>query len=262
MKSDPEGPASIVSSSMDKSDSGAGLSASRVDHLVSGLRAALGFVPWIGPVVAEIVGYVIPNQRVDRIARFALILANRLESIEQQRLEQACMDPAFVDLFEDGLHQATRALTQNRLEHIADLIKNSLNSEQTQYIGDKHLLNLLGEINDVELLLMKYHSILDPEEAEQFWLDHQAALETPHATFGSSQEDIDKHTLYGSYKQHLARLGLLTPRFKRPKKGELPEFDNRTGTMKANGYEVASLGRLLLRRIDMIRDEDETQGEE
>lgn len=233
------------------------LSANRTDHLASSMRGVLGFVPWIGPIMAELLDYVIPNQRVDRIARYTIALAHRLDSIERERMEQACADPAFVDLFEDGLHQAVRALTQERLEHIADLIKNSLNSEQGQYISDKHLLNLLGEINDIELLLVIFHSITDREKAQQFWTDHQAALDMPSATLGSSQEDFEKHTLFESYRQHLARVGLLSPRFKRPKKGELPEFDERTGAMKASGYQVTSLGRLLLRHIDMIDADEE-----
>jgi hypothetical protein len=33
-------------------------------------------------------------------------------------------------------------------------------------------------------------------------------------------------------------------------KGELPDFDERTGRIKANGYKVTALGKLLLRLID------------
>ena len=39
-------------------------------------------------------------------------------------------------------------------------------------------------------------------------------------------------------------------RFKKPKRGELPEFDEKTGMVKVGGYEITSLGRLLLRSID------------
>jgi len=45
-------------------------------------------------------------------------------------------------------------------------------------------------------------------------------------------------------------MGLLKARFKKPKRGELPAFDDKTGMIKAQGYEITGLGRLLLRSID------------
>lgn len=68
---------------------------------------------------------------------------------------------------------------------------------------------------------------------------------------GSTQAELDKHAIYMSYTDHLVRLGLLRPRFRKPKKGELPEFDEKTGMLKASGYDVTPLGRLMLRYIDL-----------
>ncbi|MEZ4615392.1 MAG: hypothetical protein R2867_07745 [Caldilineaceae bacterium] len=62
------------------------------------------------------------------------------------------------------------------------------------------------------------------------------------AHHGSSQEQVDQATVHKGYRQH--QLDLLRPRFKRPKKNEIPEFDENTGMMKASGYELTALGRL------------------
>lgn len=87
-------------------------------------------------------------------------------------------------------------------------------------------------------------------EATEFWAKHGDALKEPTAYMGSSQEEIDKNTVFQTHKIHLTNLGLLKPRFKKPKRGELPEFDEKTGMIKASGYDSTSLGRLLLRSID------------
>jgi hypothetical protein len=44
------------------------------------------------------------------------------------------------------------------------------------------------------------------------------------------------------------QLGLLRSNFKGVKKEEIPEFDSRTGMVKASGRQITSLGRLLLRQ--------------
>jgi hypothetical protein len=49
---------------------------------------------------------------------------------------------------------------------------------------------------------------------------------------------------------------LLRPKYKKPKKGELPEFDEKTGTLKFSGYDVTSLGKLLLRYIDIAEPDE------
>jgi hypothetical protein len=79
----------------------------------------------------------------------------------------------------------------------------------------------------------------------------------PHApTHGSSQREQEEAAIYHSYQQHLVQLQLLKPSFGMPPhKGVMPEFDNSTGMIKASGYDLTSLGRLLLKRIDMTPNE-------
>ena len=41
-----------------------------IDRLASGAKGITGAVPFVGSIIAEIVGNVIPNQRIDRLTRF------------------------------------------------------------------------------------------------------------------------------------------------------------------------------------------------
>jgi hypothetical protein len=88
------------------------------------------------------------------------------------------------------------------------------------------------------------------DEEEDFCKMHPNILPVPVAYFGSSEEEVEKAMVFDAYKVHLAQLGLLRRNFKKPKKGELPEFDERTGTIKSSGYSITALGRSFIRWIE------------
>ena len=79
---------------------------------------------------------------------------------------------------------------------------------------------------------------------------HTSVFRSPVFHGSSSEEDVDRHAIEGTYRASLRRLGLLQPKYKKPKKGQLPEFDEKTGMMKAGSDQITRLGRLLLRYID------------
>ncbi|NCC61473.1 MAG: hypothetical protein EOM12_11140, partial [Verrucomicrobiae bacterium] len=208
-------------------------------------------IPFVGPLIAEIAGAIIPNQRIDRIESLLQFLYSKIPEEDRQKVKQRITSKESVDLIEDGFIQASRALSEERKEYIASLLKNSLTDDDLKYIEYKRLLYLLGELNDLEILILKSQTMLyGLPEHEDFWAAHEGTLTPPPAHIGSTQEEIDKHTIFQTHKLHLANLGLLKIKFKKYKKGETPEFDEKTGMIKAQGYEITSLGKLLLRSID------------
>ena len=224
---------------------------SKTDVAIAVGIGTLGLLPYAGPILAEIVGTIIPNQRIDRIARFAVILNEKLAELDRELLEQKMRTEEFVDLFEDGAFQAARALTNERREHIASLLKNSLSSEELDHVQEKQLLSILGQLNDAELIILKFHWLtLDPQEAERFFELHEDTLRGPLVFIGAPQDDADRGALHETYRDHLRRLGLLRATYKKPKKGELPEWDLKTGMIKVASDRITPLGRLLLRYID------------
>lgn len=214
-------------------------------------KGLLGTIPIIGPLAAEIIGNLIPNQRIDRIESLLKILESKFNEEDKQRIQEKIIDPRTVDLVEDGFVQATRALSEERKDYIASLLKNSLTDKDIKYIEYKRLLSILGELNDLEVLILKSLTLLYGEEgSNEFWEKHEKALDEPIAYLGGPQEEWDKYEIYKTHKEHLVRLGLLKIRFKKPNKGEVPEFDEHTGMIKAQGYDITSLGELFLRSID------------
>jgi hypothetical protein len=215
-------------------------------------KGLLGAIPFVGPLAAEIVGAIIPNQRIDRIESLLMLLESKISMEDRSKVEKRIISSEFVDLIEDGFIQASRALSEERIEYIACLLKNSLTEDEVKYIEYKSLLSILNNLNDLEVLILKSKiiSYRGHPEYDEFWKSHKNAVTPQLVHMGSTQEELDRHTIFKTYELHLTNLGLLKAKFKKPKRGELPEFDDKTGMIKAQGYDVTRLGQLLLRSID------------
>jgi hypothetical protein len=210
-------------------------------------KGLFGAIPFVGPLAAEIIGAIIPNQRIETLLR---LLETKISEEDKEKVKQRIVCPESVDLIEDGFVQASRALSEERKEYIASLLKNSLTDDQLKHIEYKRLLSILGELNDLEVLILKSLTFLHGEEgSKEFWEKHEKALDEPIAYLGSPQEEWDKFEIYKTHKEHLVRLGLLKIRFNKPNKGEVPEFDEHTGMIKAQGFDITSLGELFVRSI-------------
>lgn len=131
------------------------LNKNTTDMIVPISRATLNLIPWAGPIIAEIVTEIIPNQRIERIVDYIKQLKERISSIEEDVLRQRMTNPEFIALFEDGAIQSAKALTSERREKIAAILANSLSEERLDFLQAKVLLNLLGELNEAELIILK-----------------------------------------------------------------------------------------------------------
>lgn len=224
---------------------------SKTDIAIAVSRGVLSQLPYAGPILAEIVGAIIPNQRMDRLVQFAKLLDEKLGELDREMVEQKMLTEEFVDLFEDGAFQAARALTNERRERIACLLKNSLASEELDHVQEKQLLSILGELNDAELVILGYYGTDKVgSQASEYWERHQEVLLPPLIETGMTDEEADRAVVQETYRDHLRRLGLVRATYKKPKKGELPEWDLKTGMIKAGSDRITPLGRLLLRYID------------
>ena len=221
------------------------------DYSVAATRGAANLIPIVGPVLAEVLGVVIPQQRIDRIAKFAAELERRLSSVEKNMLESQLNNGEFTDLIEEGFRQAARSLSDERRQYIASIITNSLSSENISYAESRHLLRILDEVNDIEIIWLCFYREPTMGGDEEFRETHKNVLEPVYATLGSSQETLDKSTLQESYKEHLFQRRLLERQYKINLKTKGPDFDRRTGIQKVRGYKITSLGRLFLREIGL-----------
>lgn len=227
------------------------------DYVASAAKAALGAVPFAGSLLAEIAGSIIPNQRIDRIVAFAEVLESKLSEVDRRLMRAALANENFTDLMEEALRQVARSVSLERKAHIAALLVNGLNADKISYIESKHLLKILGEVNDVEIIRLGSHLYETFGSGKEYWAKHSKVLEPVAPTVGSSERELEKATLQHSYDGHLAQLGLLQPRHNVDSRTNQLVIDSFTGAFDVRGYGITSLGRLLLKQAGVeVETED------
>jgi hypothetical protein len=220
----------------------------RTDITVATIKSIAGPIPFVGPMIQEMVDVIIPNQRIDRLSKYVLELEKKLTRFEQEKIENKLKDEYFVDLMEESLIQASKALTNERLEYISSIIENSLDKEHILDIENKHLLTLLKEINDIEIIWLRYYLVPTMDGDVEFRNKHKDVLELISPTLGSKQEERDKAAIQISYKEHLSTLGLLEKKIS-------VKIGGSTNELETKGYKITPLGRLLLKQIGFKNDE-------
>lgn len=205
----------------------------KLDYVASAAKAALSAVPFAGSLLAELAGTVIPNQRINRIIKFATTLEKRLLNLEKDFVQSQLENENFSDLLEEALRQASHSLSEERREYISSLIANSLSSKDIEYIESKHLLKVLDELNDIEIIWLQYfQKRRTQKEASDFREKYPEILKPIQVMQATPQSFRDKATLQDSYKEHLVQLNLLE---------------------KEDKYHViTTFGKLLSREIGII----------
>lgn len=224
------------------------------DYVVSAVKAVLSAAPFVGSALAEFAGVLIPNQRMDRVAAFVLELERRLSQSEQAKLADRLQAPEFGEVVEESLRQASASLSEDRRKYLAALVQTALDSEQISAADSRHMLRLLGQINDVEVIVLRSHLVETLSGDDEFRSQHSAVLDPVAATLGSGQDEIDREALWEGYRFHLAELGLLQEKLAVDNRTKQPVFEASQGRFKIAGHRLTALGRLLLRMIDFTED--------
>jgi hypothetical protein len=225
------------------------------------LTGIAGFALNISPMLSEVVTSFIPNQKIERVITYLQVLDIKLQHIQEDLREQKLKSAEGLDLLQDSMNQASRAVSDERLEYIASLLKNGLTSDALDHTETKKLFSILNELNDAEIIILKYHSVSSYDEREGFAAKH-AEVFTPIDLYkrpfkGPSQQDRDKAAIRDTYETKLYDLGLLKRSYKAPKKGETPEFDDKTGMLKSTGYRITPLADAFLRYLDIAEEEED-----
>ena len=228
----------------------------RVDYVASAARAVLGMVPFAGSLLVELAGTIIPDQRIDRVAKFAAELEKRLVKLDQQFVRSKLTDENFTDLMEEGMRQAARSVSDERRQYLASLLVNGIAESDVSFIESKHLLRILGELNDIEVLWLRFYVVRTIGGDVEFRQKHSSVFEPLRVYIGCDQATLDKKGLRDGYTRHLIELGLLEPQFERDMRTKQPIFDTFTGAMKVQGHQVTLLGKLLLRQISLTTGEE------
>ena len=226
-----------------------GLDNNKTDIIVAALKGSAGAIPYAGGIAAELIGNLVPNQRMDRLVIYVRDINERLETLEEQA-KQKLFDAEAIDIFEDGAHQAVRALSPERQEYIANLVTFGMTGEQHARLQAKRLLNLLKELDDDQIIILASY-LNENMYNKDFKELHKDIISLPSINMHSSKEDVDKTVIGNLALTQLNGLGLLNEKYEVEKRPNYNIWGNKTDNVKikAKGYEITPLGRLLLRNI-------------
>lgn len=223
--------------------------------MVVAVKGALGMIPGVGGLLAEVASQFIPQQRVERLEAYVEYLGARFDEIDPSKLREQIKDPERIDLFEEGALQSVRALSSERLDYISSVVARGISGDDKARIEAKRMLKLLHEVDDDQIIILA-GKLNRNERDNSFHERHAAIFEPPRVHLGSESSELDKEALFELARIELVRLGLLAPTFKTLKKGDLPEFDHKTGMMKQQSRRLTPLGRMLLRHVGLAAENE------
>ncbi|EIW87737.1 hypothetical protein AGRI_14490 [Alishewanella agri BL06] len=221
----------------------------KTDALVATVKSVLGTVPFAGPLLSELVGNLIPNQRVDRLTNYVKELEARLSRIDREKIDNALRSEEGIDLFEEGFVQASRSLTDERRKYVANVVANGVDDETIEYSESKYILKLLQELNEQEIIWLRFFMVPTIGGDEEFRGKHRNILEPVPAHLGSDERTIEKASLQDSYKGHLEHIGLIRPHYRMDRNTGMPEFDKFSGKPSVSYRDLTPIGRMILKQI-------------
>ena len=130
---------------------------------------------------------------------------------------------------------------------------------------------MLSELNDIEVIWLRYYRERTIDEKQTFHSKHKNILDKEIVVLGSDVETRRKVALQESYTEHLERLGLIKHHLDMQKVASdnsglhqrrlssqdinVPNYDN-FGKLKVSYSETTVLGNMLLEYIGLINHED------
>ncbi|MCB0711731.1 MAG: hypothetical protein KDD67_05340 [Ignavibacteriae bacterium] len=223
-----------------------------IDDVVSVFKVAANFIPAVGPLISELLNK-IPGQRIDRICSMLKSLREQVDKLDEG-VQERMKTSEFSSLIEEAIKQAADSSSEERLNYIISILKNSLTDEEIEVQDTKHLMSLLNRINDSEVIWLKWWLLRPYNKFDEFYLTHEKVLSGTNPSIVATKKEHERAVIKKSYLEHLAQLGLLKRLYKR--QSTIEDFE-KVDPQDVIGYDNTDLGKLLLKRIGLLTPEEE-----
>jgi len=209
-----------------------------------------GAVPFAGAFIQTVLTETIRNVRADRVEDYIRYLQDQIDEL---KLKIAIDKPEGLDLFEEGLWQSARALSDDRKKYISELVAKGLQETGLEQQETRHFMRILEQLDDRQIILLaEYHPANAPtvgnEQGTRFHEANRNVVQPGHAVDDildhTSQEEAQRGArLNEIMRRHLSSLGLL-------------ELDQVFGSIEmqpsSQRYLISEAGKDFLRCIGAI----------
>lgn len=225
------------------------------DRVTEVAKTVIGMIPYGGSIIATVVSEIIPNQRIDRIAKYVKELEYKISLIPIDRINKIFANEEFIDLLEESFIVASRSLSDERRQYIASIVTNGISNDEVKLHESKHLLKMLHELNDIEIIWLQYYNVQYSDDEALLMLKHDKILTPIKLQHGDNDEVLREVAITNSYIDHLHRLNLLADIKRQSKPLSTPSMYNRKlGNTHINNSTITALGKMLLYEIGLIRE--------
>lgn len=216
------------------------------------VKGAAGIIPGLGGFVGEIVTSLIPNQRIDRIANYVDLLNAKFRNLPNEIVEKLRNNELFIDLIEESFIKASRATTEERRHYIVNVVERGMSDIDVDINNAKYLLGLLSDLNDNEMVWLRYYHERTIVDKQNFRLTHPNILAPIQTVIGDSIDTKRSEAIQESYTEHLERLGLVKSHIQMNRELGVPKYDEFSNKPKISYTEATTLGRMLLEYVGLI----------
>ncbi len=222
-----------------------------VDYVTAAIKGGLGVVPFVGSALAEAFTVVIPNQRMDRFQKFICELNERIKTLEETQLRERLKNPERLEFLSAGTILASRAVSDERRAYLANLVSQGITKEKIEFAEETHFMRILEELNDIEVITLRYYLHSEKDGDETFRKRYQNIYSVPQLSMDSTDEESEKGAVQMSYRVHLSSLGLLrqTNIINKPGNNVIPP--------EKGQYKITNLGKLFLTKIGLLEPFEE-----
>lgn len=122
------------------------------DHLTSIVKSGVGFFPGIGTALGEIVSYLVPNQRLDRVAKYLYKINDKIETLSNEIKNNRDK----INLIETGLKASANSIFDEKCEWIANVVIQGLYDDIDISVAD-NIINIVSQLNNEQIIILYYY---------------------------------------------------------------------------------------------------------
>ncbi|RCK47083.1 hypothetical protein TH25_16370 [Thalassospira profundimaris] len=163
------------------------------------VASGFGAIPVIGPTIQTVLNKTIPNIRAERVETYLRYLQDQIDEL---KLKLALERPEGLDLFEEGLWQSARAVSEKRKKYIQSLVADGLNNNR-EHSESQYYLRLLTQLGDDDIIRLwdeltwfRDHPNATDEEKAKRWTGF-SETENARRLYLASFGLLKAHATYG-----------------------------------------------------------------
>ena len=122
------------------------------DNMAIVLKTYANVLPFIGVPLGEIITQIIPNQRLDRIAKY---LCKINENVEKLNTGQK-LSSEKINLIEIGLKLSANATFLEKCEWISNIVNQGL-SDDIEISTADNIINIVSQLNNEQMIILYYY---------------------------------------------------------------------------------------------------------